>query len=274
MKTCPKCSSQNEANKKFCDSCGTSLASEVEQLLEVHGLSNLHRILKDNDLLTAEALKSVSDSDLEELNLPSYGDKIRFKKLLDSLKPEKAPPEKKPEDPKPVKEVAVAAPEVLNLAEESKKLLRQAALQGINKAAQLIASSPQDAPATVQSAPPPVPRTNVEDDQSLIQKINRGYLFMLWSWLTYGILGLAAWFFAYKNGKSSRNEILSQHCRLQIKLSSVGAGVWFLGSFVAGIIDKPAFYQVYGIALLLTWGWYMVGAWKGRKALKEGRSPL
>jgi len=234
-------------------------------------LSDLSEKLKSNDLLTKEALKSLTDTDLDELIL-ALGDRVRFKKMLDSIKTNDSDAEKKTDEPMTPKKEAVDTLGAVNLAEESKKLLRQAALQGLSRATQMIAST-QNSPGG-QAAHTSVQGVEAEDEQSLTKKINRVYLFILSGWLTYGILVLVAWHLAHKANKNLRNEILSQHCRLQIKLCSVWIGVWFLGSIVAGVIDNPGFYQVYGIALLLTWVWYMVVAWKGRKALKEGKSPL
>lgn len=272
MKTCPKCSVQNEGDKKFCVSCGSSLVSELDQLLEVHGLSTLAETLKNNDLLTTEALKSLTEADLNELNLASYGDRVRFKKMLDSIKTDESAPGKKTDEPITPKNEAGDALRAVSLAEESKKLLRQAALQGLSRASQILAST-QNSTAD-HAATPSVPEVDTEDDQALAQKINRCYLFMLWGWATYGILGLVAWFFAYRNSKTSKSEILRKHWLLQTKLSSVWFGTWFVGSIVSGIIDKPGFYQLFGLLMLLTWAWYMFGAWKGRKALKEGKPPL
>jgi TM2 domain-containing membrane protein YozV len=85
MKTCPKCSLESAEDQRFCPACGTSLQSNLEKFLESQGISQLAGAMKAHDITSLEVLKELEENDLGELGL-AYGDKVRIKVAIESLR--------------------------------------------------------------------------------------------------------------------------------------------------------------------------------------------
>lgn len=88
MKSCPNCSTSNNDDMKFCPSCGTNLQCDLEKFLEANGILHLLSLMNTNDITSLEILEELDDSDLGEMGL-AYGDKVRVKKAIESLKGQK-----------------------------------------------------------------------------------------------------------------------------------------------------------------------------------------
>ena len=97
MKICPKCSLESGDDQKFCPACGTNLQSDLEKFLEAQGISQLAGAMKAHDITSLEVLKELGENDISELGL-AYGDKVRIKVAIESLK--------RPEAPAPVQNTA------------------------------------------------------------------------------------------------------------------------------------------------------------------------
>jgi len=85
MKTCPKCSLESAEDQRFCPACGSNLQSDLEKFLESQGISQLAGAMKAHDITSLEVLKELGENDLAELGL-AYGDKVRIKVAIETLK--------------------------------------------------------------------------------------------------------------------------------------------------------------------------------------------
>jgi hypothetical protein len=284
MKTCPKCSTENNDDQRFCFSCGTGLQSDLEKFLEAQGISQLASVMKAHDITSMEVLKELGENDLGELGL-AYGDKVRIKVAIESLKV--------PETDKshaqasfnsasvplastvtqPLYESSRQAPyhQQPNLAEEGKKLLRQAAVQGMSKASEIMAKTERALNPEAEQLPASV---EIEaEDAALFADIHKTYTFLIWGWLTYGILYLVAWSKIHKNRSKVQSELLKSHRAYQSKISWIYFGVVFCLTILAAMIGSEGFSGFVSLVNLGTLVWYVRAAWKGRKALKFGLSP-
>jgi hypothetical protein len=214
MKTCTKCSTENNDDQKFCISCGSNLQSDLEKFLEAQGISQLASVMKSHDITSLEVLKELGENDLGELGL-AYGDKVRIKVAIESLKKPEAPePPTVPANP-PVSQPAYIPPpqappsarhsspsqaQEVDLAAQSRELLRQATRQGINRASQILTSA-QQAISSSPSSGAAIPTQVALEDAALLPDVELTYTFIIWGWLTCGILTLVAWWKIFRNRK-------------------------------------------------------------------------
>jgi len=290
MKLCSKCSTENNDDQKFCISCGSNLQSDLEKFLESQGISQLAGAMKAHDITSLEVLKELGENDLTELGL-AYGDKVRIKVAIESLKKPEAPePPPAPALPQVLQPAYVppsqaspsdspsspSQPQPVDLAEQSRELLRQAAQQGINRASQIPASAQQATSFTqvTDAACMEIPTQVALEDAALLHDVEQTYTFIIWGWLTCGILTLVAWWKIFKNRKKVQSELLQAHWKYQNKTAWMYVGLYFILGIIAALIEpeKSTFLSnAVSIAVII---WYIRMSWKARKALKAGLPPV
>jgi zinc-ribbon domain/SAM domain (Sterile alpha motif) len=286
MKNCTKCATENNDDQKFCIKCGTSLQSDLEKFLEAQGISQLASVMKSHDITSLEVLKELGENDLGELGL-AYGDKVRIKVAIESLKkPEAtetpaAPAFEQASQPSMVTQTQVpdsattsspSQTQQVDLAEQSRELLRQAAQQGISRASQIL-SSAQQAISSTPTTGTTIPTQVALEDAELLPDVEKTYTFIIWGWLTCGILTLVAWWKIFANRNKVQSDLLKAHWQYQKKISWIYFGVVFGMGILATIIDTKgfdSFNKLVGLGVLI---WYVRVAWKARKALKDGLPP-
>jgi hypothetical protein len=261
MKTCPKCSAENNDDVKFCLSCGANFQSDLEKFLEAHGISQLAQVMKSNDITSLEVLKELGDNDLGDLGI-AYGDKVRIKIAIESLK---APLQKT----STVQQVPTG--QSASLEEQGINLLRQTAQIGINKASAIL-NSAQKVVANDQIFEPNAIQA-VGEDVDLVRDIERTYTFIIWGWLTFGILTLVAWWKVFRNRKKVLSDFLKSHWNYQKNTIWLYLGLYMGLNIVAVIIEpadsSPISSWIGYVAVI----WYIRTSWKARKSLKAGQPP-
>ena len=285
MKNCTKCSTENNDDQKFCISCGTNLQSDLEKFLEAQGISQLAGAMKAHDITSLEVLKELGENDLGELGL-AYGDKVRIKVAIESLKkPTTSEPKLEPAPPvTPASSQtqgfsvpsAQVNPQQANLADQSRELLRQAAQQGINRASQILTSAQQAIASNpaAGTAGATIPAQVALEDAALLPDMEQTYTFIIWGWLTCGILTLVAWWKIFSNRKKVQSDLLKAHWKYQNKTCWLYIGLAF-GLGILAVIIEPKNSNTLGS--VVNWGmtiWYIRMSWKGRKALKAGLPPV
>lgn len=286
MKTCTKCSTENNDDQKFCISCGSNLQSDLEKFLEAQGISQLASVMKSHDITSLEVLKELGENDLGELGL-AYGDKVRIKVAIESLKKPEAPgPPAAPANPKfsqpayvpPTQAPPSASPsspsqaQEVDLAAQSRELLRQATQQGINRASQILTSA-QQAISSSPSSGAAIPTQVALEDAALLPDVELTYTFIIWGWLTCGILTLVAWWKIFRNRKKVQSELLQAHWKNQNKTCWMYLGIAIVLGIIAGIIEGDSNNSWSNGVGYIAMIWYIRMSWKARKALKAGQLP-
>ncbi len=263
MKKCTKCSAENNDDVKFCLSCGTSLQTDLEKFLENQGISQLAGVMKANDITSLEVLKELGEHDLGELGL-AYGDKVRIKVAIESLK---APQQKTTTDRQ------TPAPPISSLQAQGAELFRQTAQLGINKASAIL-NSAQEAVATgPQSGSIAISTQIAGDDAALQPGIEQTYNFVIWGWLTCNILTLVAWWKIFSYRKKVQSSLLKSHWSYQKKTAWSYVGLYIGMTIIAFAIEPTEDTTLSTLAGLAALVWYVRASWKGRSALKAGVPP-
>jgi uncharacterized membrane protein len=263
MKKCTKCSSENNDDVKFCLSCGTSLQTDLEKFLENQGISQLACVMKANDITSLEVLKELGEHDLGELGL-AYGDKVRIKVAIESLK---APQQKTTTDRQS------PAPPIPSLQEQGADLLRQTAQMGINKASAILNSAQQAVAGAPQSGSSTISTQIAGDDAAIQPSMEQAYNFVIWGWLTCNILTIVAWWKIFSYRKKVQSGLLRSHWNYQNKTAWLYVGLYIGLTIIAAAIEPAEDTTLSSLAGLAALVWYVRASWKGRSALKAGAPP-